>query len=82
MLCCILNIKELNNVPYKNYNDVGMKVYQDTEYTVQKNLDNTEFTISFLDNNPPSIVEGKTVYTPAELDNIINNPANGWIEQE
>jgi len=82
MTCCILNIKEINNVPYKNWNMEGMQVYQDADYTVRKNLNETEFIISFLDNNPPSIVEGKTTYTSQELRDIINNPDNGWIERE
>lgn len=82
MKSCILNIKDLNNVPYKNWSLEGMQVFQDADYTVFKNLDETEFIITFLEDNPPSIVEGKTIYTTEELDNIINNPANGWIEKE
>ena len=80
MLYCILDIGELNNVPYKHYIEKGMKVIQDSADTVQTNLDNTEFTIGFIEGNPPSIVEGKTIYTANELDNIINNPSNGWIQ--
>ena len=82
MLYCILNIKDLNNVPYKNWNMVGMQVIQDAADTVQTNLDNTKFTIGFWESNPPVIVDGKTTHTASELNNIINNPANGWIEEE
>tara|TARA_R100000808_G_scaffold23247_1_gene51379 strand:- start:330 stop:575 length:246 start_codon:yes stop_codon:yes gene_type:complete len=81
MLCCILNIKDLNNVPYKNYIVEGMQVFQDTANTVQKNLDESEFTITFLDDNPPGIVEGKTIYTTTELEAIIDDPSNGWVEE-
>tara|TARA_R100001015_G_C4546303_1_gene109175 strand:+ start:514 stop:756 length:243 start_codon:yes stop_codon:yes gene_type:complete len=79
MLYCILDIDELNNVPYKHYRENGMEVIQDSADTVQTNLDNTEFTIAFVEDNPPSVVEGKTIYTRKELDNIINDPSNGWI---
>ncbi len=81
MLCCILNIDDLENVPYKHYKMAGMQVFQDTKDTVEKNLNETKFFISFLDENPPEIVEGKTIYTTTELDVIINNPANGWIKE-
>jgi|TARA_R100000479_G_scaffold57999_1_gene27567 hypothetical protein len=81
MLCCILNIKDLNNVPYKHYNIKNMQVFQDDAETVQTNIDNTEFIISFLDNNIPEITEGKTIYTQKELEDIIDDPANGWVEQ-
>ena len=40
MLYCILNITELNNVPYKNYIQYDMQVFQDSADTVRKN--NTE----------------------------------------
>ena len=82
MLYCILDIEELNNVPYKNWSMVGMQVIQDAASTVQTNLDNTKFTIGFWESNPPTIVDGKTTYTASELNNIINDPANGWIIED
>ena len=82
MIGCILNIKDINNVPYKQWRMQGMEVYQDANYTVRKNLDETEFIITFLDNNIPSIVGENKIYTREELTNYINNPANGWVEQE
>ena len=82
MLYCILNIDDLHNVPYKHYKEKGMQVIQDSADTVQVNLDGTQFTIAFLKDNPPSIVEGKTIYTKEELSNIINDPSNGWVNDE
>ena len=81
MLGCILNIDQLDKVPYKNYTMAGMQVFQDTKDTVEVNLDGTEFIIPFLEENPPAIVERKTVYSETELNNIIDNPANGGIEE-
>lgn len=81
MLYCILDIEDLNNVPYKHYSVSAMQVIQDDAATVQTNLDNTKFTIGFWEARPPEIVEGKTTYTAAELNDIINDPANGWIEE-
>lgn len=82
MLYCILNIEELNNVPYKHYKEEGMQVIQDAASTVQTNLDNTKFTIGFWESNPPAIADGKTTYSASELMDIINDPSNGWIIED
>lgn len=82
MLYSILDISLLYEVPYKAYHLENWQVLQDTYDTVLKNLDDTEFIISFKEDNPPSIVEGKPIYNGEEIDKIINDPANGWIEKE
>ena len=82
MLYCILNISELNNVPYKNYIQADMEVFQDSADTVRKNNTESEFIISFLDNNIPTIAEGNKIYTYKELTKYIQDPANGWISNK
>ena len=82
MLYCILDIEDLHNVPYKHYREQGMQVIQDTASTVETNLDNTKFTIGFVESNPPEVVQGKTTYTGAELMDIIDDPSNGWITED
>ena len=53
MLYCILNISDLNNVPYKHYVQYEMQVLQDSADTVRKNNTETEFIISFFKDNMP-----------------------------
>ena len=81
MLYCILNIRELNNVPYKHYIQYDIKVLQDSADTVRKNNTETEFIISFFKDNIPEIAEGNKIYNSEEIHEYLNDPANGWIEK-
>jgi hypothetical protein len=82
MLYCILNISDLNNVPYKHYVQYEMKVLQDSADTVRKNNTETEFIISFLKDSIPEIAEGNKIYNSEEINEYLNNPDNGWISEE
>lgn len=82
MLYAILDISLLYEAPYKFFNLEGWEILEDTAETVRKNNDKSEFIISFSADNIPVIAEGVTHYTHKEILSFINNPANGWTEDE
>jgi hypothetical protein len=75
MLYSILNIIELNNV---NYNEVD----QTSAQTVRKNVDETEFIISFPSDNIPEIASESTKYTHNEMYSFVEDSSNGWIPED
>ena len=52
-----------------------------SEDTARPNLDKSEFIVSFV-GDTPSFLEGKTIYTNTELFEIVDNIANGWVEED
>ena len=52
-----------------------------SEETARHNLDKSEFIVSFV-GDTPTFLEGKTIYTNTELFEIVDNIANGWVEED
>ena len=83
MVYAILDIKELDNIIYKDYNNNKSYVFQDSAKTVRKNNDNTLFIISFLEKNISYLLEDSNkIYTSEEIHTYLNNPDNGWVSEE
>ena len=56
-------------------------LYTTSEETARHNLDKSEFIVSFV-GDTPTFLEGKTIYTNTELFEIVDNIANGWVEED
>ena len=55
-------------------------VIETSKSTLRYNLDGTKTIVKFI-GNVPSFLEGDKIYSHSEIIEIINNPDNGWIEQ-
>ena len=56
-------------------------LYTTSAETARHNLDKSEFIVSFV-GDTPTFLEGKTIYTNTELFEIVDNIANGWVEED
>ena len=55
-------------------------VLETSKATLRYNLDGTKTIVKFI-GDVPSFLEGDKIYSHSEIIEIINNPDNGWIEQ-
>ena len=55
-------------------------VIETSKATLRYNLDGTKTIVKFTGDVPP-FLDGETIYSHSEIIEIINNPDNGWIEQ-
>ena len=55
-------------------------VIETSKATLRYNLDGTKTIVKFI-GDVPSFLEGDKIYSHSEIIEIINNPDNGWIEQ-
>jgi len=55
-------------------------VIETSESTLRYNLDGTKTIIKFI-GEVPDFLDGDKIYSHGEIIEIINNPDNGWIEQ-
>ena len=56
------------------------KVIETSKATLRYNLDGTKTIVKFI-GEIPSFLDGDKIYSHSEILEIINNPDNGWIEQ-
>ena len=56
------------------------KVIETSKATLRYNLNGTQTIVKFT-GDVPSFLEGETIYSHSEIIEIINNPNNGWVEQ-
>ena len=56
------------------------KVIETSEATLRYNLDGTKTIIKFI-GEVPDFLDGEIIYSHSEILETINNPDNGWIEQ-
>ena len=57
------------------------KVLETSAKTLRYNLDGSKTIVKFVGETPDFLV-GETQYCHDEIIEIINNPDNGWIEEE
>ena len=57
------------------------KVLETSAKTLRYNLDGSKTIVKFVGETPDFLV-GETQYSHDEIIEIINNPDNGWIEEE
>ena len=55
-------------------------VIETSKSTLRYNLNGTQTIVKFT-GDVPSFLEGETIYSHSEIIEIINNPNNGWVEQ-
>tara|TARA_R100001132_G_C3235913_1_gene68612 strand:+ start:320 stop:550 length:231 start_codon:yes stop_codon:yes gene_type:complete len=55
-------------------------VIETSKATLRYNLDGTKTIVKFI-GDVPSFLDGDKIYSHSEILEIINNPDNGWIEQ-
>ena len=70
----ILNVSELDSL---NYNELSTT----SKNTARQNLAGDKAVVSY-DGTTPSALAGKTEYTNAQINTILNNVNNGWYEEE
>ncbi len=56
------------------------KVIETSKATLRYNLNGTQTIVKFT-GDVPSFLDGETIYSHSEIIKIINNPNNGWVEQ-
>ena len=56
------------------------KVIETSKATLRYNLNGTQTIVKFT-GDVPSFLDGETIYSHSEIIEIINNPNNGWVEQ-
>jgi len=54
-------------------------VIETSKATLRYSLDGTETIVKFI-GDVPDFLEGEEIYSHSEIIEIINNPANGWID--
>ena len=67
-------------IPAADLDDIKFKQVVESKDTLRYKLDNSQFIVK-LQGTIPVDLESYISYTHTEIINIINNPANGWIEQ-
>tara|TARA_R110002012_G_scaffold84949_1_gene211982 strand:- start:542 stop:787 length:246 start_codon:yes stop_codon:yes gene_type:complete len=55
------------------------QVIETSEATLRYNLDGTQTIVKFIGDIPDFLV-GDEIYSHSEIIEIINNPDNGWVE--
>ena len=68
----IINKEYVDSIDFKH-------VIETSKSTLRYNLDGTKTIVKFI-GDVPSFLEGETIYSQTEIINIINNPDNGWID--
>ena len=69
----IIDKEEIEAVDFK-------KVIETSASTLRYSLDGSQTIIKFT-GEIPSFLDGETIYSHSEIIELINNPDNGWIEQ-
>ena len=72
--CIILNTSELDSL---NYNELSTT----SKNTARQNLAGDKAVVSY-EGTTPSALAGKTEYTNAQINTILNDVNNGWYEEE
>ena len=69
-------------IPLAEVEDIDFsQVMQDSAQTLRLSEDG-EYTFVKFEGDTPSFLEGKTILTNEEILAILNNPSNGWVEEE
>lgn len=68
-------IVEKGDVDSINFNEV----IETAKPTLRYSLDGNQIILKFT-GSTPAFLEGEVVYSHKEILEIINNPANGWVE--
>ena len=58
-----------------------LQVCETNEDSLRYNI-NADKTFVKFNGDTPSFLEGKTILTNEEILAILNNPSNGWVEEE
>ena len=58
-----------------------LQVCETNEDSLRYNI-NADKTFVKFNGDTPSFLEGKTILTKEEILAILNNPSNGWVEEE
>ena len=67
-------------IPAADLDEIQFNQVVESKDTLRYKLDNSEFIVK-LSGTVPVDLQQYTVYSHSEIINIINNPSNGWIEQ-
>jgi hypothetical protein len=70
---CIIPTTEINKINFINV--------LERKETVRYKIDESEFIVKYSGEKPKDL-EGFTDYSHSEILELINNPANGWINIE
>ena len=70
----IINTSELGSLDYN-------ELITTSSYTARQNLAGDKAVVSY-DGTTPSALAGKTEYTNAQIQAIVNDINNGWYEEE
>ena len=68
-------------VPIEKLNFIDFNEVIEDKSSLRYNIANNEFILKFRGSTPVDL-EGLAQYTNTEIRELINNPANGWIETE
>tara|TARA_R100001594_G_scaffold126050_1_gene163172 strand:- start:1458 stop:1682 length:225 start_codon:yes stop_codon:yes gene_type:complete len=69
---CIIETSEIDNINFETV--------LESRNTIRYKIDNSEFIVKYSGNKPADL-DGFTDYSHTEILEIINNPANGWINR-
>lgn len=56
-------------------------VLENSKDSLRYNIDGTKTFVKF-EGDTPSFLEGKDTLTNEEILDILNNPSNGWVQEE
>ncbi len=70
---CIIPTTEIDNINFINV--------LESRDTIRYKIDNSEFIVKYSGNKPGDLA-GFTDYSHSEILELINNPANGWINRD
>lgn len=69
-------------LPADKINEIDFnEICESSINTIRHKLDNTQFIVKFQ-GATPSFLDGYNEYTNREILEIINNPSNGWEQNE
>ena len=86
MILCKIYQNKMNKkyiiLPAAKINEMDFNEICETAIgTIRYNLDSSQFIVKFQ-GNTPEFLDGYDEYTNSEMLEIINNPSNGWEENE
>lgn len=70
----ILQASKINEIDFS-------EICETSPNTLRYKLDHSEFIVKFQ-GEPPTFLDGYTQHTNSEILKIINNPSNGWEDNE
>tara|TARA_R100000781_G_scaffold13601_3_gene11710 strand:+ start:110 stop:334 length:225 start_codon:yes stop_codon:yes gene_type:complete len=67
-------------IPTEDIDNINFTKVLENKSTIRYSIDNTKFIVKYIGEKPTDL-DSFTSYTHTEIIEIINDPANGWINE-